>query len=43
MNSARIPQSYLSKLQTAVNEYEAVIAVSKDEDEKKSYTDKLTL
>ena len=45
MNSERIPQSYLSKLQTAVNEYEAaikaVIAVSEDKDQKKSYKDKL--
>ena len=46
MISERIPWTYLLKLQTAVNEYEAtikaVIAVSEDEDQKKSYTDKLT-
>ena len=45
MNSERIPRSYLSKLQMAVNEYEAtieaVIAVLEGEDQKKSYTDEL--
>ena len=46
MNSERIPQGYLSKLQTASKEYEAsiraVLAVSEDEEQKKSYTNKLT-
>ena len=46
MNSERIPQGYLSKLQTASKEYEAairaVLAVLEDEEQKKSYTDKLT-
>ena len=46
MNSERIPQRYLSKLQSASKEYEAsvraVLAVLEDEEQKKSYTDKLT-
>ena len=47
MNSVRTPQSYLSKLETAINKYEttikAVIAVLEEEDDKKAYMDKLTL
>ena len=46
MNSERIPRGYLSKLQSASKEYEAsiraVLAVLEDEEQKKSYTDKLT-
>ena len=47
ISSIRTPQSYLLKLETAVNEYEtavsAVIAVTEEEDIKKSYREKLTL
>ena len=46
MNSERIPWSYLSKFKTASKEYEAaikaVLAVLEDEEQKKSYTNKLT-
>ena len=46
MNSKRISQSYLSKLQSASKEYEAsvraILAVLDDEDLKKSYRVKLT-
>ena len=47
ISNVRTPQSYLSKLETAVNEYEtavsAVIAVTEEEDIKKSYKEKLTV
>ena len=47
MISVRTPQSYLSKLETAINEYEtavsAVIAVTEEQDIKTSYKEKLTL
>ena len=47
ISNVRTPQSYLSKLETAVNEYEtavsAVIAVTEEEDIKKSYKEKLTI
>ena len=45
-HSERIPWRYLSKLQSASKEYEAsvraILAVLEDEDQKKSYTVKLT-
>ena len=45
-SSVRVPQTNLSKLETAVTEYEtaisAVIAASEEEDIKKSYQEKLT-
>ena len=46
ISSVRTPQSYLTKLETAVAEYEtavsAVIAASEEKDIKKSYKEKLT-
>ena len=46
ISNVRTPQSYLSKLETAVTEYEtavsAVIAASEDAEDKKTYKDKLT-
>ena len=46
MNSERIPQRYLSKLQLASKEYKAsvraILAVLEDEDQKKALTGKLT-
>ena len=47
ISNVRTPQSYLLKLETAINEYKAtikaVIAVLEEEDDKKAYTDTLTL
>ena len=47
ISNVRTPQSYLSKIETAINKYQtaisAVIEVTEEEDIKKSYREKLTL
>ena len=47
LTSARTPQSYLSKFETAINKYEAsvqaLIHLIEEENNNKAYKDKLTL